>query len=1331
MKLFYFAIIFFPSLLWSQIVINEASNANGSTLIQPDGSNPDWLELYNTASFPVNLSGYGLSDDVSQPLKWIFPAYSMPANSFMTVLASKKLQSTYVNHYETAVNASDSWKYIIPTANLASNWNTIPFSDLSWTTAPLGIGYADGDDATTIANPTSSVYVRKTFTISDINAISSAILDVDYDDGFVAYLNGIEIARAGLVGTPPNWDEYASGHEAQLYTGGLISSFAIDNIALMAAIQNGTNVLAIEVHNNAINGSDLSLIPYLTFGFNQATTYYSGITHPYFINPSSSGIFETNFSIKTSGETIYLSNPSGVFIDSLKVPDLNPDMSIGKLVDGTQNAMLFTVPTPGATNTGSVGYIGFENTPLINLPGGFYTTAMNVSITNTAVSGGQLRYTLDGTNPTSTSTLYTIPLSLNSNTVLKVRCFSSTFNLLPSEMAVETFFFLEDFTLPVISISTDPVNLYGSAGIFDNYNTDWRKPCVIEYFDADGQKQFESRASIKPDGGAGGSRSNPQHSVTIEPAHNLYGEGSAVHYPLIEEKSFIHDYDAFYLRNGSNYWNQYPQKDATLMRIMRESNANSQAYSPVIAFVNGQYFGVYELREKANEGYFEQNYGNNPDSLDLLSVSYFYGAGVLRTVKGSDTGFYNMKNFITSYSPTAPDYFAKTNEQLDLFNFTDYLSAENWFANFDWIYNNMKIARCQTAGNKWRFFLQDMELGLGGWSDFNSNIFDYFRNNNQPNPYWEIYNGLVQNTEFKNYFVNRYADLMNMTFQPDYYTPIVDSMYNQLLPELPRHFQTWTGNVTGGMANYANIHTDLLNQFANRNAVVRSQIVTEYGLAESVDVTLNVSPAGAGYIKISTIVPNSLPWTGVYFDGVPVRITAVANPGYTFMNWQNNTCIPAGDLLNSSILLNIPNDDTFTALFTGTSEPLAVTISEIHYNPDMTIDGGNWIELHNYGSTDLDITNWSVKSKNFWDKYKFDDQQVIPAGGYLVVCQDTASFSAIYPTVTNFVGATGFPWSNSYDSIQVYNGHNEVVLNAIYHDKAPFPECADGWGRTLENKYTQSMQLDSSSWYCGCIGGSPGKAYSPCQEPISFSEVNYNDIETSYNTGDWAEIRNNTNQSINLSLYTFKDSKNDHIYELPNVTIEPGGFWVMGNDLNRFSARHDMVENVSGIFDFGLANKDVLRLFDDQGILIASVLYNSAESWPTAPSNSDYTLEYNYMNGYMDPTISTSWFVGCEGGSPGRAYTPCPVLPDDLNGFLYPNPTNGMINVVFNNLGNSSHSTDLQIMDLNGRLVYTETVYAIEDTIGKELDVNALRNGMYFIKIIQSGRTVQLPFVKI
>jgi hypothetical protein len=1315
----------------AQIFINEASNSNGTTVVQADGSSPDWLELYNGSSSTMNLLGYGLTDDTLFPSKWQFPSSTLAANGYLTVLASGKSNISIIDHWETALNAGDTWDYYVPASNLAVDWNTVSYLPVGWLQGNLGIGYGDGDDATTITGPANSVYVRKTFNIANKDAIVAAVFDADFDDGFVAYLNGVEVARFGLAGYPPNWDEFSVDHEAEIYQGGGVQSYEIDTTLLNSILVNGTNVLAIEVHNASAASSDLSLIPFLTFGFNESTVYYSGAVHPYFNPVTSNSFFNTNFSIATAGESIYLSNPSGIIIDSLVIPDLEPDMSFGKFLDGTSTNSIFSIPTPGVTNNSSIAFSSYENSPVIETVGGFFTAGVSVTILNNSITGGVIRYTIDGQDPISSSTLYTGPFVLSTNSVVKAICFSASTSLLPSQIAAETYFFMEDFTLPVISISTDASNLVGPTGIFDNYTTDWRKPCIIEYFDADGQKQFESRASIKPDGGAGGSRSNPQHSVTIEPANTLYGEGEPVNYPLIPEKAFIDKFYAFYLRNGSNYWNQYPQKDATFMRMMRETNANSQAYSPVVAFVNGQYFGIYELREKANERYFEENYGNDPDSLDLLSISYFYGPSILRTVKGSDSSFYTMRDFVTTYDPASADYFDQCDKKIDLYNFADYLSAENWFGNYDWIYNNMKIARMRTKGNKWKFFLQDMELGLGGWADVNANLFDYFRNNNQPNPFWEIYNGLAQNTEFKNYFVNRYADLMNTVFRANQYTPIVDSMYNQLLPELPRHFQTWTGDIPGGMATYAAIHNQLLNDFSLRSDVVRDQIVNEFSLVKKVNVTLNVQPEGAGYIKISTIIPNELPWTGVYFDGVPVTMTAVANPGYTFSNWQVNSLIPAAELQNERIELNVSTSEFFKAMFVGTEEPLAVTISEIHYNPETSVDGGNWIELHNFGSTPLGLTNWSVKSKNFYDKFIFEDQTSIPANGYLVICQDTNLFKAQYPSVLNFVGATGFPWSNSYDSILLYNQNNEVVLNAIYRDKAPFPECADGWGRTLENSYMNEVQLDAEDWFCGCIGGSPGKAYEPCIEPITFTEINYNNSIPEFYAGDWIEIRNNTTVPINLSTYTFKDSKNDHVFSLPAVVVPAGGYWVLSNDLLNFGIRHSAVENVSGAFNFGLAGTDALRLFDDQGVLLTSVLYSNQAPWPSQPTFEDYTLEYSINPIYANPNVSTSWFVGCEGGSPGRAFTPCPVLPDGEMGFLYPNPTSGSINVVFNNQNNPSNTTNLYIYNMGGQIVHTVSVNAIESVVMQTIDASQFANGMYYIRIEQDSRMIQLPFVKL
>jgi hypothetical protein len=1332
-QLYFLLLLLFPTFFQAQVTLNEASNSNGTTVVDADGSSPDWIELYNTTSASIDLTGYGLSDRSGEPMKWIFPEYQLPASGFLVVLASGKgtLQAT-VDHYETAVMPADSWQYTIPSSNLPANWNAIGFNTTGWTTAPLGIGFGDGDDVTDIVGPATSVYVRREFTIADTSKIMKAFFDADFDDGFVAYLNGIEIARFGLTGFPPNWDDFSADHEATIYQGGAPVSYTVDPVTLAAAMRNGTNVLAIEVHNLNAGSSDLSLIPFLTFGFEDAATYYGGTVHNWFSATPGTNYLHTNFSINTGGETLYLYDPSGTLLDSLVVPDLEADMSYGKQVDGNPAHYIFDTPTPDATNNSSVSYAGMEYTPVIDVSGGFYTSTVSVTVTNQSQTGGFIRYTTTGETPDIGSPLFPGSLTLSANTVLKVRCFSPSGTLLPSLTATETYLFMEDFTLPVISISTDNANLYGPSGIFDNYTTDWRRPCVIEYFDANGQKQFASRASIKPDGGAGGSRSNPQHSVTIEPAHGVYGEGEPVEYPLIPEKSFIHEYSAFYLRNGSNYWNQYPQKDATFMRIMRESHANSQAYSPVIAYVNGQYFGVYELREKANEAYFETNYGNNPDSLDLLSVSYFYGAGVLRTVKGSDDSFYAMHDFVGTYSAAAPDYFEQCHKQIDLYNFADYLAGENWFANFDWVYNNMKIARMQTAGNKWKFYLQDMELGLGGWGNYDANMFDYFRYNNQPNAYWDIYNSLVQNTQFRNYFVNRYADLMNTTFQPDYYTPIVNAMYNQLLPELPRHLQLWTGDVVGGMANYMNIRNDLLNnQFANRNDVVRNQILTEFALNETVDVTLDVSPPGAGYIKISTIVPETLPWTGVYFDGVPVKITAVANPGYTFTAWQANTVIPATSLDSASIQLNIPNDDGFTALFSGSAAPLSLTISEINYNSDPSVSGGNWIELHNYGATPLHLDEWSVKTKHFWEAYTFPPQTVIPADGYLVVCEDTNQFKALYPAVTNFIGSTVFDWSNSDDSIKLYDPYHHIVLQTIYTDEAPFPLCADGWGRTLENQYTQSAQLDSTSWFCGCVKGSPGTAYFPCDEPVHFTEISYNSISASYSAGDWVEVKNNTASPMALAGYVFKDSKDDHLFTFPAITLPPGGYWVVSADSVLFANRHPEVENFSGTFDFGLGDDDGLRLYDNQGILVTSMIYNSVDPWPVSPSVSDYTLEYAGAQEYVDPNDPASWFAGCEGGSPGRAFMNCPALPEGEDVGVYPNPATSMLNVVYNNANNSSNTTDLELFDLSGNIVRRFSVSAIEQVVKVEIDVHALANGMYFIRVVQDGRVKQVPFVKI
>jgi hypothetical protein len=702
----------------------------------------------------------------------------------------------------------------------------------------------------------------------------------------------------------------------------------------------------------------------------------------------------------------------------------------------------------------------------------------------------------------------------------------------------------------------------------------------------------------------------------------------------------------------------------------------------------------------------------------------------LRTVKGSDSSFFNMVNFITTADKTNPSYLSQCDKRLDLKNYTDYIAAELWYGNTDWIYNNMKIARTRTTDNKWRFFLQDLEWGLGGWTNYNDNMFDWFEFSNQPNPYYEIHSNLMMDSTYRNHFINRYADLMNTTLHQNTYTPIINQLYEELLPEMPRHFAFWTGDVAGGMNTYTYNKNVIQGQFNNRNTAVRNQMLNYYNLQNTVNLTLSTIPANAGYIKISTIIPDSLPWTGVYFHGNPVTITAVANPGFTFNHWENNINLPSTLLSTASVSVDIATDDYFTAVFSGSPTNTSLTISEINYRPDASLDGGNWIELHNFGNSELNLTGWTLKSDDFYNAYSFSDGVKIPSGGYLVVAQDTQLFHAIYPTVTNVVGNLRFGFENNMDSIYIFRPNSDTLLAMKFTNDQPFPRCANGFGRTLENKQTNAISLDSLSWFCGCIAGSPGEAYFPCDEPVIFSEFNLGKSTIANNAEDWIELKNNTNNTIDFSGFTLKDEKQDHIFSLNGLSLEPGEYAVVVKDSSIFYARHP---NFGGKalyqLPYGISSNDALRLYDFNGTLLQSVVFDTSSAWPQAPFNSDFTFEYLEAN--ANQALASNWFQGCEGGSPGRAFSACPILPNNAFAWLYPNPSSGQFTIAIDNQLTGNAGTDIQVFDLSGKLLYSQE-YPVElgSVESIPMDLSFLRASMYLIRVSKASQSVTLRYIK-
>jgi hypothetical protein len=243
----------------------------------------------------------------------------MRANLLVFLLFVQSVFSQSINHWETAIYPSDNWRYRVNETATPTGWNLSNFDDSQWSLGQGGFGYGDNDDATTVPN-CISVSIRTTFNVSDINEIAMAVLSVDYDDAFIAWINGVEIARsAGLQGVNVNWDTPSSeNREAVMYTGGRPTDFLIKKEILASALRNGNNVLAIEVHNTSSGSSDLTIIPYLSVGITVSNSYYR--LTPDWFNPPVTAL-SSNLPIviiDTHGQTVQSDNE---IVATMKVVD--------------------------------------------------------------------------------------------------------------------------------------------------------------------------------------------------------------------------------------------------------------------------------------------------------------------------------------------------------------------------------------------------------------------------------------------------------------------------------------------------------------------------------------------------------------------------------------------------------------------------------------------------------------------------------------------------------------------------------------------------------------------------------------------------------------------------------------------------------------------------------------------------------------------------------------------------------------------------------------------------------------------------------------------------
>lgn len=248
-------------------------------------------------------------------------------------------QGQNINHWETAVFNNDMWRYFVGISEPDAGWRSLTFNDTGWPQGQGGIGYADGDDNTIIPSCTS-VFIRHKFNVADTASINRALLSMDYDDAFVAYLNDVEIARAGITGTHPSFNQHGTDHEATMYTGGLPESFFVEKKLLKKCLLPGDNVLAIQVHNSSTTSSDMSSNAFLSFGITNSSNNYSPVP-VWFSAPS-------DFTSSNLPIVIITTNNGETIVDE---PKITADMKIIYHEAGKRNF----VTDSGNVYTGKIG----------------------------------------------------------------------------------------------------------------------------------------------------------------------------------------------------------------------------------------------------------------------------------------------------------------------------------------------------------------------------------------------------------------------------------------------------------------------------------------------------------------------------------------------------------------------------------------------------------------------------------------------------------------------------------------------------------------------------------------------------------------------------------------------------------------------------------------------------------------------------------------------------------------------------------------------------------------------------------------------------------------
>ena len=795
------------------LYINEFMASNATTLCDSFGSYSDWIELYNSTDTDMDISGFGISDNLSQPMKYRFPDG--------TTIAAKGYLVVFCSGNEGMQNGELH--------------------------APFGLR-SYGEDVV-IANRAGRIIDSYSFKNQETDVSVARI-----PDGAGEFQSNSQ-PSPGYPNTGAGYSAFDAANRLPLggvyisEFGGSTGSVASDWVEIYNSTGSAVSLAGYGISNNPKNPAkwvfpDISIEPgeYLLL-------YATGSA-----DKAQKKNLKLNFCISSTGEALFFFDPNGKLIDKLSAGRMRSGQSYGR--DGSDNRFYYAEPTPGAQN--GKGYEGITQLPAFSVTPGIYDNAVTVAIT--AGEGETIRYTTDCTTPNASSQVYSGELSISKNSVIRAAAFRDGY--LSGDVATATYLFRSDgvnHALPVVTLVTDPDNLWNSkTGIYatgDQFDPDaasyadtlqsatyyqakfateeqvdtiWEKPAAFSLFDDNGKQVFTQNVGIRIAGSFGRGRAQKGFNVI---ARKEYGKGS-MEYPFFENRPYT-EYKAVVLRAGAQDQNRSKIRDELASGLLEGTDINIlyQAYRPTVLYLNGEYWGVYFMKEKRNR-FFVAQHENTENNVDLA-----IGKGFKQRSYGDNSDWVSLYEYATTHDLSSAEAYAYVSERMDVDSFRDYMIAEIYNGNTD-TYN---FQYYRLKGGKWKFIFYDFCWGFQ--SPGHETL--AFRMGKTPSDVCsaKLFAAMLQNKGWRDSFCRRFGELLNTAFAPERVSALIEELYGYVEPEIKREREKFNKDTFMGvkqpntnLGTYEGFQSEIskLKDFAQkRPEELKRQLQSNLGLSDS------------------------------------------------------------------------------------------------------------------------------------------------------------------------------------------------------------------------------------------------------------------------------------------------------------------------------------------------------------------------------------------------------------------------------------------------------------------------------------------------------------------